>query len=65
MMVEGRGAFGGDHAELTERVIGIFFRVANELGFGFNEAVYRRAMCVALRRAGLAAEEEVAIPVWF
>jgi GxxExxY protein len=65
LMVEGRAPFAGDHAELTERVIGIFFRVANELGFGFNEAVYRRAMCVALTRSGLVAEEELAVPVWF
>jgi GxxExxY protein len=64
-MDNGRAAFVGDHAELSQQVIGVFFRVSNELGFGFNEAVYRRAMCVALRRAGLSVEEELAVPVWF
>ena len=65
LIEDGRASFAGDQSELTERVIGVFFRVANELGFGFNEAVYRRAMCVALRRSGLVIEEELAIPVWF
>lgn len=61
----GGEAFRGAHSELTEQIIGVFFTVANELGFGFVESVYRRAMVVALRQSGLAAEEEVAVPVWF
>jgi GxxExxY protein len=39
--------------------------VANELGCGFLESVYRRAMCGALREAGLKVEEEAPIEVWF
>ena len=53
------------HAELTKQIIGVFFDVANELGSGFMEAVYRRSLLVALRQAGLKAEEEVAVPVSF
>jgi GxxExxY protein len=57
--------FVGLHAELTSRIIGVFYAVANELGFGFLESVYRRSMLVALRESGLKVEEEVPIPVWF
>ncbi len=59
------GGFDGKHAELTEKIIGIFYKVANELGHGFFETVYRRSMLIALRQAGLQAEEEVLIPVNF
>ena len=59
------GQFEGLHKEVTEKVLGAFFGVTNELGFGFVESVYRRSMLVALRQAGLKAEEEVAIPVHF
>ncbi len=57
--------FYGIQAELSERVIGVFFSVANELGYGFFESVYRRAMVIALREAGLTVAEEVAMPVVF
>jgi GxxExxY protein len=57
--------FSGQHAELSDKVIGSFYKVANELGFGFAEVIYRRAMLIALREAGVKAEEEVAIPVTY
>jgi GxxExxY protein len=53
------------HADLTERVIGIFYDVYNELGHGFLESVYRNAMRLALVEAGLKVSYEVQIPVWF
>ena len=40
----------GKHDEITERVIGVFYDVYNELGFGFLEVVYREAMRLALTR---------------
>jgi GxxExxY protein len=60
-----RDEFVGEHHELTRRVIGVFYDVANELGLGFLESVYRRAMAVALSQAGLMVQEELAIPVIF
>jgi GxxExxY protein len=53
------------HGEITEKVIGVFYDVYNELGFGFLEIVYHRAMLVALERAGLSAESKVPLPVFF
>ena len=53
------------HAELTEKIIGTFFGVYNELGSGFLESVYRNAMMIALRGAGLECLSEHPIPVHF
>jgi GxxExxY protein len=36
-----------------------FFEVYGELGYGFPESVYRSAMTIALRDAGLVVEPEV------
>jgi GxxExxY protein len=56
---------GLKHAELTEKIIGIFYDVYNELGYGFLECVYEESLVIALREAGLAATRQVALPVWF
>lgn len=64
-MVSARDDFSGKHAETTDRIIKVFYTVANELGFGFLEVVYRRAMVLALRQAGFKAEQEVPIVVSF
>jgi GxxExxY protein len=53
------------HRDLTDRVIGVFYDVYNELGFGFLESVYHRAMVIALRAAGIQAEPKVQLPVFF
>jgi GxxExxY protein len=46
-------------------VIGIFYDVYNELGPGFLESVYRDAMAVAIRGAGLLVKREVDVDVAF
>ena len=51
--------------ELTERIIGIFFAVYNELGYGFLESVYENALCIALREAGLDVTRQVPFVVEF
>ena len=53
------------HSELTEKIIGSFFSVYNELGPGFLESVYQRSMIVALGETGLRADPETPIQVWF
>jgi len=51
--------------ELTEKVIGACFEVANELGPGFLESVYRKALIMVLMQLGLKAGEEVPLKVSF
>ena len=53
------------HRELTRRVIGVFYHVYNELGFGFLESVYHRSMELALRSEGLGICSPFEVPVWF
>ena len=36
------------HGLLTEKIIGVFFDVYNELGHGFLESVYHRSLVLAL-----------------
>jgi GxxExxY protein len=59
------GEFSGPGDPLTEKIIGVFYEVYNELGFGFLESVYREAMRIALGQAGLRVEAEVPVPVSF
>ena len=53
------------HAELTKAIIGCFYDVYNELGFGFIESVYENSLCIALRSTGFEVHQQIAIPVWF
>jgi len=56
---------GYKHEELTGKIIKTFYDVYNELGYGFLEAAYEKAMVIALRAAGMQAEPQKAIEVWF
>ena len=49
---------GLPNADITAAVIGAFFDLWKELGHGFSEHVYRRALCILLRERGLIAVEE-------
>src|SRR5262249_15125645 len=53
------------HSELNERVIGVFYDVYNELGFGFLESVYRNSLRLVLIEKGLSVESEVPVSVYF
>ena len=53
------------HSELTEKIIGVFYDVYNELGFGFIEKVYEEAMALLLKEAGLSVEQQTEVPVYF
>lgn len=57
--------FVGTEDALTERIIAVFYQVYNELGYGFVESIYARAMAIALAQAGLDVAAEVAVPVSF
>ena len=53
------------HEELTHEIIGAFFELYNELGYGFAESVYQRALPVVLAGRGLRSEREVPLTVRF
>ncbi len=59
------GAESLKHRELTEKIIGAFYDVYNELGHGFLESVYEHALAIALVQAGMKVERQVPISVWF
>src|ERR1700738_3220699 len=56
---------GLKYSEVTEKIIGIFYDVYNELGDGFLESVYEESLVIALRQAGLMVNRQVSVPVWF
>ena len=51
--------------EVTEKIIGVFYEVYNELGHGFLESVYEQAMMIALADAGLHVSRQFPITVNF
>lgn len=53
------------HSELTAKIIGVFYDVYNELGYGFLESVYEGALVIALGQAGLTVSQQLPVPVWF
>ena len=53
------------HAQLTSAIIGSFYKVFNELGHGYSEKVYQRALAIVLRELGYEAVEERRIKVFF
>ena len=57
--------FQGKHYQLTEKIIGAFFEVYNELGYGFSEKVYENAFLIALRAKGLQVDAQKSIQVHF
>ena len=53
------------HEDLTAKALEACFEVAKELGAGFLESVYEKALVVALRQKGLNAKEQFPLAVKF
>jgi len=51
--------------ELTHKVIACAYKVFNKLGFGFLESMYHKAMLIELAKAGLKAESEKPLGVFY
>lgn len=60
-----RGKFEGKHSELTGKIIKAFFKVHQELGYGFSEKVYENSLVILLEEMGLKAEPQVELPVYY
>ncbi len=57
--------FEGKHSEVTEKVLGAFFKVYKTLGYGFAEKVYENSLAIELRKAGLQVEHQKNITVCY
>ena len=53
------------HKELTEKIINIFYRVYNKLGYGFLEKVYENAMMIELKKEGILSVSQSPIKVFY
>ena len=53
------------HEEITEKIIAACFDVSNELGAGFLESVYEKALLIALMDRGLGTQSQVPLQVMF
>jgi GxxExxY protein len=53
------------HGDITKQIIGAFYEVHLELGYGFHENVYLPAMVMVLRERGLDVEDNARFPVFF
>ena len=53
------------HQELTKSIIGIYYNVYNELGFGFLEKVYHKALLIELRKNGYKIDSEKKVNVYY
>lgn len=53
------------HSDLTGQIIGCFYKVYNQLGYGFLEKVYENALVIELRAAGLFCQPQKPIDVYY
>ncbi len=53
------------YKDLTEKILQCAFEVINELGSGFLESVYEKAMIIALKEKGLSVYSQKPIKVYF
>ncbi|GHT17895.1 hypothetical protein FACS189429_3040 [Bacteroidia bacterium] len=53
------------HKELTDKIIHCFYKVYNELGFGFLENVYQNALYFELLNCGFKVEPQKPIKVYY
>ena len=53
------------HGGLTREIIGAFYDVYNELGYGFVESVYQHALPLALTKRAVHSERELPLTVRF
>ena len=54
-----------EHEELTHKIIGSAYTVYNQIGFGFLESVYKKAMIIELSKNEFRVEEEKPLKVYY
>jgi len=53
------------HSALTSAIIGAFYDVYNELGYGFLEKVYENSLTHELKKRGLHVQQQAPIKVYY
>jgi len=53
------------HEEITHKIIGCAYQVYNQLGFGFLESVYKKAIVIELSKNNLEFEVEKQLQVYY
>ena len=53
------------HSALTSAIIGAFYDVYNELGYGFLEKVYENSLAHELKKRGLNVQQQAPIKVYY
>jgi GxxExxY protein len=53
------------HSAITDKVIKAFYKVYNNLGYGFLEKVYERAIVIELEKADLAFRTQVPLLIYY
>ena len=53
------------HKEITDIIIQVFFKVYNELGYGFLEKVYENSLMLELRKRGLEVSQQHPIKIFY
>jgi len=53
------------YEEITDKVIKVFYKVYNTLGYGFLEKVYERAMIIEFKKIGLKYSNQYPVKVYY
>ncbi|MCK4448504.1 MAG: GxxExxY protein [Candidatus Marinimicrobia bacterium] len=53
------------YEEITDKIIKVFYKVYNTLGYGFLEKVYERAMIIEFNKMGLKYNNQYPVKVYY
>ena len=53
------------YPDLSYKIVGVLFAVFNELGYGYKEKYYQKAIAKELGLAGLSFKEQISYPIKF
>ncbi len=54
-----------EYEEITHKIIGCAYRVFNQLGFGYLESIYQKAMAIELGKSNLNFQTEAPLAVYY
>jgi len=53
------------HGDISEKILGSFFQVYGDLGYGFLESPYKNALAIELTSRGLTVSREVPVEIHY